>query len=72
MAGKIDENNLYHSAGLAGMLIAANDTIYILEKRDLDLFEDEKLAYLMRSLDKASDIINDHLTAKKKNLKRLN
>lgn len=72
MADKHARGNIYQSAGIAGMLVAASDTVLILSEKDLDLFEDGKLKYLMTLLDDASDIINEHLTEKAKKLKRLN
>lgn len=38
----------------------------VIGKRDLNIADDNDLAQLMATLDKASDIINDHLTKKKK------
>lgn len=48
------------------LVSAAKHNLHILKKRDLSIIEDNHLLVLMQILDESSDIINNHLTNKKK------
>lgn len=48
------------------ILSSAKHAKHILTMRDLNIVEDSKLLHLMEILDDASDLINNHLTAKRK------
>ena len=50
----------------AVMLRGCKHALSVLQKRDLNIIEDDQLAYLMSVMDQASEIINQHLTTKKK------
>lgn len=45
---------------------SAKTLLHVLEKRDLNIISDDHLLQLMNILDNASEIINNHLTKKKK------
>lgn len=50
----------------ANMLRSSKHNLELLKKRDLNIIADEHLLFLMGVLDQASDLINNHLTNKKK------
>lgn len=51
----------------AVMLRGAKHTLNLLQKRELNIIDDDQLEYLMSVLDNASDLLNNHLTRKRKN-----
>jgi hypothetical protein len=53
-----------------GYIAATQTMVSRFKKRDLNLIDDIQMITLMKSLDEASDILNDFLTAKKKSIKK--
>lgn len=67
----IDHSERPFEGEFAMMLRSSKHNLALIEKRDLKIIDDKQLAYLMETLDKTSDIINEYLTNKKKASGRL-
>jgi hypothetical protein len=68
---QIDHSERPFEGEFAMMLRSSKHNLALVEKRDLRIIDDKQLAYLMDTLDKTSDIINEYLTNKKKASGRL-